>query len=89
MQDQKLIQSYINNFRRHIAAFLKPGIGLACKVRPAKKGGAVLEFLLGSNVGAAAGTIYQGVRGAKQVSIPAESLVTFTLQSPIYLDEGL
>ena len=50
MQDQKLIQSYINNFRRHIAAFLRPGIGLACKVRPAKKEGAVLEFLLGPNV---------------------------------------
>ncbi len=50
MQDRKLIQSYTNNFRRHIAAFLKPGIGLAFKVRPAKKEGAVLEFLLGPNV---------------------------------------
>jgi len=46
-------------------------------------------ILLGSNVGAAAGTIYQGVRGAKQVQIPAESLVIFTLQSPISFDEGL
>jgi hypothetical protein len=50
MQDRKLIQSYINNFRRHIVAFLRPGIGLACKVHPAKKEGAVLEFLIGPDV---------------------------------------
>lgn len=46
--------------------------------------------LLGSNVGAAAGTAVQAVRGGKQVRIPGEALVTFTLQSPIYLfDSGL
>jgi hypothetical protein len=50
MQNLKQIQGYINNFRRHIAAFLKPGIGLACKVRPAEKEGAILEFILGSGV---------------------------------------
>ena len=47
-------------------------------------------FLLGSNVGAAAGTAVQAARGGKQLRIPGESLVTFTLQSPIYLfDSGL
>jgi len=47
-------------------------------------------FLLGSNAGAAAGTVVQAVRGGKQLRIPGESLVTFTLQSPIYLfDSGL
>ena len=46
-------------------------------------------ILLGSNVGGAAGTIVQAVRGAKQIRVPAESLVTFTLQSPIHFDEGL
>lgn len=50
MQDRKKIQVYINNFRRHIAAFLKPGIGLMCKVRPARKDGAILEFELASDV---------------------------------------
>ena len=46
-------------------------------------------ILIGSNVGGAAGTIVQAVRGAKQIRVPAESLVTFTLQSPIHFDEGL
>ena len=47
-------------------------------------------FLLGSNVGAAAGTAVQAVQGGKQLRIPGESLITFTLQSPIYLfDSGL
>ncbi len=44
--------------------------------------------LLGSNVGAAAGTAVQAVRGGKDLQIPAEALVTFTLQSPIYLFES-
>lgn len=47
-------------------------------------------FLLGSNVGAAAGTAVQAARGGKQLRIPGESLITFTLQSPIYMfDSGL
>jgi hypothetical protein len=47
-------------------------------------------ILLGSNVGGAAGTVVQAVRGGKDIRIPAEALVTFTLQSPIYLfDSGL
>ncbi len=50
MQDRKIIQIYINNFRRHIAPFLKPSIGLACKVYPVEKEGAILEFVLGSDV---------------------------------------
>ncbi len=45
-------------------------------------------ILLGSNVGAAAGTAVQAVRGGKEVRIPSEALVTFTLQSPIYLFES-
>jgi len=47
-------------------------------------------FLLGSNAGAAAGTAVQAVRGGKQLRIPGEALITFTLQSPIYMfDSGL
>jgi len=47
MQDKKMIQSYINNFRRHLATYLKPGIGISCRVFPAKSEGAILEFSLG------------------------------------------
>ncbi len=50
MQDRKIIQIYIHNFRRHIAPFLKPSIGLACKVYPVEKQGAVLQFVLGMDV---------------------------------------
>ena len=45
-------------------------------------------ILLGSNVGGAAGTAIQAVRGEKDLRIPAEALMTFTLQSPIYLFES-
>jgi hypothetical protein len=45
-------------------------------------------ILLGSNVGGAAGTIAQAVRGGKDLRIPAEALMTFTLQTPIYLFES-
>lgn len=50
MEDKKTIQSYINNFRRHLAPYLKPGVGLACKVFPAKSEGAILEFYIGPEV---------------------------------------
>ncbi|MDP8258934.1 MAG: hypothetical protein P9L90_05890 [Candidatus Aadella gelida] len=47
MYDLEKIQSYINNFRRHIAPYLKPGIGLSCKVYPVTSAGAILEFTIG------------------------------------------
>ena len=50
MQDKKTIQNYINNFRRHLAPYLKPGIGLASKVFPAKSDGAIVEFSIGPDV---------------------------------------
>ncbi len=46
MKDTKIIQSYINNFRRHLSPFLKPNIGLSCKVYPAELNGAILEFTI-------------------------------------------
>ena len=67
-------------------ALFAGGGALVGTVFGAIAGGGVL---IGSNVGGAAGTIVQAVRGAKQIRIPAESLVTFTLQSPIHFDEGL
>ena len=46
MEDKKTIQEYVNNFRRHLVQHLKPGIGLSCKIFPAKAEGAVFEFAL-------------------------------------------
>ncbi|HYB92860.1 MAG TPA: hypothetical protein VED00_01805 [archaeon] len=50
MPKKQLIQEYINNFRRRIAMFFRPGIGMTCKVYPAETGGAILEFTLGPGV---------------------------------------
>ncbi|MEK6760153.1 MAG: hypothetical protein AABY51_10315 [Deltaproteobacteria bacterium] len=50
MTEKKTLQEYINNFRRRIAQFLKPGIGLACNVYPAESGGAILEFTIGYGI---------------------------------------
>lgn len=50
MKSKSQIQSYINNFRRRIARFLRPGIGLSCTVYPAREGGAILEFKIGQEV---------------------------------------
>ena len=44
------IQSYVNNFRRRLAHFLRPGIGVQCSIYPAEVGGAVLVFQLGPTV---------------------------------------
>jgi hypothetical protein len=44
------IQSYINNFRRHLSRYLKPRIGLSCKVYPVERPGAILEFQLGPDI---------------------------------------
>jgi hypothetical protein len=44
------IQPYVNNFRRRLAHFLRPGIGVQCSIYPAEAGGAVLVFQLGPSV---------------------------------------
>ena len=44
---------------------------------------------LGAGLGAAAGMVVQTVRGPSQIRIPAESLLMFTLQSPLSMSEGL
>ena len=50
MDDKRTIQEYVNNFRRHLASHLKPGIGLSCKISPAKIMGAVIEFSIGPGI---------------------------------------
>lgn len=50
MTEKSLIQTYINNFRRRLASFLRPGVGLKCLVHPAQTGGAILEFRVGPGI---------------------------------------
>lgn len=47
MENKKTIHEYVNNFRRHLAPHLKPGIGLSCKIFPAEAEGAVFELTIG------------------------------------------
>jgi len=50
MNDKKIIQEYINNFRRHLSSQLKPGLGMECNIYPAEEEGAILEFTLGDGL---------------------------------------
>ncbi len=47
MIDKSRIQGYINNFRRRLTPYLRPGIGLTCFIHLADSGGAILEFKVG------------------------------------------
>lgn len=49
MNNKKIMQEYINNVRRYISRYLKPGIGLLCTVYPAHGKGAILVFTLNLN----------------------------------------
>jgi len=49
MPEKSVLQGYINNFRRHIGRYLKPGIGIRCDAYPIRTGGAVIAFHLGSS----------------------------------------
>ena len=44
---------------------------------------------VGIGLGAATGFAVQTVRGPEQVQIPAESILVFTLQSPLPLEEEM
>ncbi|MES1191042.1 MAG: hypothetical protein ABUS47_08195 [Steroidobacter sp.] len=48
MTPKSTIQEYINNFRRRLTPFLRPGIGLTCIIHGADVGGAILEFTFSS-----------------------------------------
>lgn len=50
MQDRLIIQNYVNNFRRHLSTYLKPGIGLSSKIYSTTSEGAVLEFTIGPGI---------------------------------------
>lgn len=48
--EKKYIQKYVNNFRRQISHFFKPGIGLKAYIYPTLKDGAVIVFQFGNNL---------------------------------------
>lgn len=50
MEDKKVIQAYVNDFRRHMSKFLKKSVGLACKAYPSSGDGGVIEFKIGPNL---------------------------------------
>lgn len=50
MKDRQLLQRYINDFRRHLAPYLRPSIGLSCVAYPALQSGALLEFTIGPGI---------------------------------------
>lgn len=66
-------------------AMLTGGGGALGTVIGAIAGGGV-GFLLGSSIGAAGGAVVQAVRGPQPVRIPAESLMLFTVQSPVNVE---
>lgn len=47
MLSHSLLQSYVNNVRRHMARRLKPGIGIRCEGWPVAEGGGVVVFYFG------------------------------------------
>ncbi|QWZ76924.1 hypothetical protein [Aeromonas sp. FDAARGOS 1419] len=47
--NKNTIQKYINNYRRQLTRYLRPGFGLLCNVYPAKNG-AILEFVIGNGL---------------------------------------
>lgn len=50
MNNQTIIQAYINSFRKILSPYVKPGIGMTCNVLPANDQGAILEFVLGLDI---------------------------------------
>ena len=73
------------NARGKQTATFAGGGGLLGTLMGAVAGGPA-AWLIGAGVGAAGGAVVQAVRGPQPVRIPAESLMLFTLLSPITLD---
>jgi len=49
MTNKKTIQNYINNFRKDLLVYLKPGLGLKINVYPSKSQGAIIEVYFDFN----------------------------------------
>jgi hypothetical protein len=66
--------------KKHHLLWIGGGSGGGAAVGAIAGGGA--GALIGAGAGAAAGTIGSAITGKRQVSLPAETPVTFTLQEP-------
>ncbi len=64
-------------------ALIGGGSGVGAAIGGIAAGGA--GALIGAGAGAAAGTVGAAVTGKKNVSLPVESLLRFTLRSPVHL----
>jgi len=47
VENKALIQTYLNNIRRHLVPKLRPGIGVSSSFYPASSGGGLLEIQVG------------------------------------------
>jgi hypothetical protein len=69
------------NHRRRNTAIIGGGSGLGAIVGAIAGGGK--GALIGAGAGAAAGVAGEAITGKKEVSIPAETLLRFTLEAPV------
>jgi hypothetical protein len=67
--------------KKHHWAWIGGGSGGGAAIGAIAGGGS--GALIGAGAGAAAGTIGSAITGKRQVSLPAETAVTFTLQAPV------
>jgi len=67
--------------KKHHWAWIGGGSGGGAAIGAIAGGGT--GALIGAGAGAAAGTIGSAITGKRQVSLPAETAVTFTLQAPV------
>jgi len=69
---------------KETAVFAGGGSAIGTVIGTIAGGG--VGFLLGSSIGAAGGAVVQAVRGPQPLRIPAESLMLFTVQSPVNVE---
>ncbi len=93
MLERAIIQGYVNNFRRHLARYLRPGMGLRCDVYPAQSGGAVVAFTLGpteendDTIHPAAATVSAALTNVEQRAFGG-NLAAFTFRGTNTILEG-
>lgn len=71
--------------KKHHLLWIGGGSGGGAAVGAIAGGGT--GALIGAGAGAAAGTIGSAITGRRQINLPAETVVTFTLQAPVDIGE--
>jgi hypothetical protein len=93
MEDRNVIQSYVNNLRRHLARYLKPKTGMSVTVYPAEQEGAIVEIRLGPDIvnedhyAPPQRTVNDALRGIKQRAFGGE-LAGFRFRGTNIIGEG-